>query len=429
MSDAFEYKCPNCGGALSFDINAQKCVCPYCDAEFDVNEVKGLNEVKEVKEDLTWDESGLKEYSQEELNTLNEFHCNSCGAVIVADENTSATSCPYCENPVILTGRLTGALKPDYVIPFKLDDEAAKKMMSKYLNKKLFLPKVFKDQNKIEEIKGIYVPFWIYDADAEGRVTYKGMIKNTYTKGEYKYTEYKYYSIIRDGSLGFRHIPVDGSSSLDDKLMESIEPFDFSEAVSFEAAYLSGHLSDKYDVDKEACRGRANQRVKEGTIQKFRTTVSKKYNEVEYDDSQISLYNTSVKYALYPVWLLNTKWNDKSFHFAMNGETGKFTGNLPISKLKYLLWFFIMFIGVSFATALTLFLFIQDTEELPFLILIGLFIGLVVAIIFCRKHRKKLKPVMLNYGASSYYKDGSMNITYSRDFYLYKKVDKTKISK
>ena len=134
-------------------------------------------------------------------------------------------------------------------------------------------------------------------------------------------------------------MPVDGSTKMDDALMESIEPYDFTGAVDFQTAYLAGFLADKYDVDSEQSIERANERIKKSTENAFASTVQG-YSTVIPESTSIRLQNGKVKYALYPVWLLNTTWNGQRYTFAMNGQTGKFVGDLPLDKGAYKKWLF-----------------------------------------------------------------------------------------
>ena len=427
---AIEYKCPNCGASLKFDAKSQKVVCEFCGSEFDPQQLKKYNEELSQKpqEKMEWEET-TEEFSAEESASLNVYTCNSCGGEIYADENTSATTCPYCGNPVILKGRLQGALKPDFVIPFKNTNDDLVPIMSKYLKKKIFLPGKFKTENKIKEIKGLYVPFWIHDADVDGTVRWKGYTESSWVSGDYRYTEKKYYSIIRAGQIGFDHIPVDGSKKMPDQLMESIEPFDFKGALKFEPSYLTGYLSDKYDVNKEEVFPRANQRIKEGTIDQFATTISRSYRGLSVENTNLSLYNTHVDYALYPVWLMSTQYKEKNFLFAMNGQTGKMTGNLPCAKLKAFLLSFIFFIVPTVAaTIIGLFTGEESPSFNPIALLVGAVIGLILAIIFFVINYKALKPVKFQRGARNYVRPGSMNINRSEDIFLYKTVSRTKIA-
>lgn len=353
MAAIQEYKCPCCGGAITFDSTVQKMKCPYCGSEFDV---QALAENDEIPEDqMEWNMSDTAGWQEDEVNGFKTYVCNSCGGEIVADENTAATFCPFCGNPVIMTGQLKDGLRPDYVIPFKLDKDAAKEALMKHYNGKKLLPKVFKDQNHIDEVKGVYVPFWLFDADVDAVVRYKATKTSFWSDSEYDYSETSVYQVHRGGSIGFTHIPVDGSLRMDDAMMESIEPFDFSDAVDFETAYLSGYFADKYDVDADASIGRANERIKQSVQDMFAATVTG-YETVTPEASGIRFTNSSKKYALYPVWLLNTRWNGNSYMFAMNGQTGKLVGDLPMDKKAYARWFFSIWAIATVLVFLLLFL-------------------------------------------------------------------------
>ena len=341
MAALQEYKCPCCGGAIAFDSTLQKMKCPFCDTEFEMETLASYdNELKnEPEENMSWDDTAGTEWENDEADGLRSYVCKSCGGEIVGDETTAATSCPFCDNPIVMMGQFSGSLKPDYVIPFKVDKKAAKAALKKHYDGKRLLPKVFKDQNHIDEIKGIYVPVWLFDADADASIRYKATKVRAWSDQNYDYTETSFYAVSRGGKIGFERVPVDGSSKMDDTLMESIEPFNFSEAVNFQTAYLAGYLADKYDVDSEQSIGRANERIKKSTENEFAASVQG-YATVTPEATSIRLQNGKAKYALYPVWLLNTTWNEEKYVFVMNGQTGKFAGDLPLDKAAYKKWLF-----------------------------------------------------------------------------------------
>ena len=333
------YKCPCCDGAIEFDSNSQKMQCPYCGTDFDVETLVSYDNVlkSECGDNISWDTQAGSQWQEGETEGLRIYECQSCGGQVVADETTAATSCPFCDNPVVMMGQFAGSLKPDYVIPFKLDKKDAIEALKKHYGGKRLLPKVFSQQNHIDEVKGVYVPVWLFDADADANIRYKASRVRTWSDSNYHYTETSFYSVIRGGKIGFERVPVDGSTKMDDTLMESIEPYDFSGAVDFQTAYLAGYLADKYDVDSEESIQRANARIKQSTEEAFAETV-RGYNTVMPVSTNISLENGVSKYALYPVWLLNTSWNGKKYSFAMNGQTGKLVGDLPMDKGAYTRW-------------------------------------------------------------------------------------------
>ena len=336
-----QYKCPCCDGAIEFSSAAQKMKCPYCDTEFEMETLQAYDQVlqQETGDDMTWDTAAGGEWTEGETEGLRVYVCQTCGGEIVTDEHTGATACPYCGNPVVMMGQFAGDLKPDWVIPFKLDKNAAVEALKRHYTGKRLLPKVFADENHLREIKGVYVPVWLFDTDAEANLRWKATRTRSWSDSNYIYTETQHYSVTRGGTIGFQRVPVDGSSKMDDALMESIEPYDFSEAVDFQTAYLSGFLADKYDVDSEQSVARANERIRRSTEEAFTATVGG-YSTLIPVSNHVSLRNGAAKYALYPVWLLTTEWNGKNYIFAMNGQTGKFVGDLPMDKSAFKKWLF-----------------------------------------------------------------------------------------
>lgn len=327
MSTILEHKCPNCGAGVEFDVNSQKLKCPYCDTEFEINEEETGAAVEDT---INWSSQNAG-WSEGETDGMSVYICQSCGGEIIADRTTGASSCPYCDNPVVIKGQFAGDLKPDLVIPFKLDKKAAKEALKKHILSKKFVPATFKDTNHIDEIKGVYVPHWLFTCDAVADVKYSAQKVRTWSDSNYNYTETSFYDIYRSGSIGFENIPVDGSTKMADALMESIEPFSIADAVDFNAAYLSGFFADKYDVSVDDSVGRANERIRQSAVDTFRQTVNN-YTSVNEKSVNMKVESGFYKYALYPVWILNTSWNGEKYTFAMNGQTGKIAGDIPTDK-------------------------------------------------------------------------------------------------
>jgi DNA-directed RNA polymerase subunit RPC12/RpoP len=331
-----EYKCPNCSGAVSFDSGAQKMKCPYCDAEFEIGALQDYQkEVTEQKEDVYgWEKYGVDGLGTEELDALASNSCPSCGAEIIGDKNTVATVCPYCGNTQIVRERVKDMLKPDFVIPFKLDKKAAKTALEKFQQGKKLLPSLFKSESHMDSITALYVPFWLFDAGANAQIRYKATKTRVWSDSNYYYTKTNFYSVVRNGTLAFQKVPVDGSEKMDDIYMDSIEPFNYNEMQPFNTAYLSGYLAEKFDVNAEAAMPRANERIKATIEDEFRKSVTG-YQTVTKENASVQVPKGDVHYALFPVWMLNTKYQGQIYTFAMNGQTGKLIGKLPMDKGKY----------------------------------------------------------------------------------------------
>lgn len=152
--------------------------------------------------------------------------------------------------------------------------------------------------------------------------------------------------MFRRGSLAFEHVPVDGSTKMPDELMESIEPFDYREAVDFQTAYLSGFFANRYNESASDCEERANERVKNSTQAAVLSTIQG-YTSVVPEATSVQLTAGKVRYALLPVWLLTTTWNGNTYTFAMNGQAGKFVGDLPMDKAAYHKWLWGLTAAVS----------------------------------------------------------------------------------
>ncbi|MBP5306011.1 MAG: hypothetical protein J6Z02_09195 [Lachnospiraceae bacterium] len=343
------YKCPACTGPLKFNGEKNKLECEYCGSLFTEEEVKAMFAESEQKasENLAADEekassAGPSEMWDEASDGVKAYNCPSCGAELIFDDTTVATSCPYCDNPTIVPGKLSGALKPDLVIPFKLEKKAAVEALKNHYKGKKLLPDSFTEGNRVEEIKGVYVPFWLFDEKADASVRYEAYNEDRHETDDEIVTTTKYYDVRRAGTMAFDKIPVDSSSKMPDDHMDSIEPYDYAELKPFSTTYLPGYMAEKYDVEKDECEKRAELRVKNSILDAMREDV-KGYDSVKTEDERVNIKRGDVKYALFPVWMLSTKWNGQNFLFAMNGQTGKLIGDLPADKGKLYKYFFITF--------------------------------------------------------------------------------------
>lgn len=371
------YQCPACTGPLHYSAKSGKLECDYCGSSFDVAEIEALYARKEAEAAAAkqaadakaeaaqaaraeaveataasggWDTSDLSRDWGAEADGLRVYSCPSCGAELICDQSTAATACPYCGNPAIVPGQFSGALRPDYILPFRLSKDDAVQALRAHYKGKPFLPRSFTSANHIEQIQGVYVPFWLFDGGAEGAASYRASNTNVYETGDYEITETRHYHVVRAGSLAFEKIPVDASSKMPDDHMDSIEPFDYAQLRPFSTAYLPGYLADKYDVTIDDSRDRADTRCRETLAQALRDTVTG-YGACVTEREDIALRRGKVHYALLPVWMLSTKWHGQDFLFAMNGQTGKLVGDLPTDRGRF--WGMFAAIAAPLTVALT----------------------------------------------------------------------------
>ncbi len=342
MADSsVSYKCPNCGAPLSFLPGKKTVTCEYCGTEFEVSAIEELFRGKqemavraaEAQEAKWATEDAGSEWSHDEAKTLHAFTCSSCGAELVCDENTMATECVYCGNPTMIPKRFDGMLKPDFVIPFKKTKADAVAALKNFYKGHALLPSNFTANNRVEAIQPMYVPFWLFDSKITAQAEFRAEKINVVNTPKEVVTQTSIYNCKRVGTMSFEKIPVDGSKRMDDAYMDSIEPFDYSELVAFSAAYFTGYLADKYDVDAEASAPRADKRVENSAVEVLKSSV-KNFDAVQLENAAIIKDVGKVSYAMVPVWILTTRYQDKPYTFMMNGQTGKVVGLLPYDTTK-----------------------------------------------------------------------------------------------
>lgn len=323
--EAVQYKCPACGAGLKFDAQKQDFKCEYCDSVF-------------KEEDFFKKDEALENPSPETEEKVEEFEnallymCPSCGAQIVTDETTAATNCYYCSNPVVLSGRLSGELKPDYIIPFKIDKKGAIDKFKEICGKKKFLPKNFISDSRLEDIKGVYFPYWYIDCDANGSLNATSRQVRTWVVGDLKYTETTVMGHFRQGRMKVLNMPEAALKSKDRDLMKYVCPFNSADFVPFSMSYLSGFFAEKRDVETSEIYQQAANDIKAFSAEKLKSTIN--YAGVTVKNSQINLGEFRWKYNLLPVWVLNYKHNDKNYIYALNGQTGSVYGEMPVCSKK-----------------------------------------------------------------------------------------------
>ena len=337
------YKCPKCGAPLTFLPGHNHVTCEFCDAKISIAEMDALYAQKEEqaaraaeKKEAQWntENAGSAWDSAETVHMMIQT-CSSCGAELVSDGNTMATECAYCGSPNMIPRRFDGMLRPDVIIPFKKTKEEAIAALTEFYKGKRLLPKEFRDENRVKEIQSMYVPFWLFDAHVSADANYRAERSSNRDTENETITETSYYRCERSGEMTFHGIPVDASVRMDDKYMDSIEPFDYKELVPFSAAYFTGHLADKYDVDVKESLPRADTRLRASVSWVLATTV-KDYTRVSPDGTPlIRKEEGNVRYAMLPVWILTTNYKGKPYTFMMNGQTGKVvSSSLPRDKFK-----------------------------------------------------------------------------------------------
>ena len=331
MGKVLDNKCPGCGAPIHFKPELGKFKCDYCDGEYTAEQLKDMDKLKE--EEIKETEKSKDKKSSDNYSSYVNYNCPDCGAEIITDENTAATFCVYCGNTSIIKNRLSGEFAPSKIIPFKIEKKKAIEAFKGLRKERPLTPKMFTSEKNIEKIQGVYIPFWLYDVNVSGTVEAKATKVSSWTKGNTHYTKTDYYKVVRSGDMSYNRVPVDGSTRFNNDMMNSIEPFDYGKLIDYNHAYLSGFLAEKYDVSSDDAFKDAKTRTLNSTREQMLSSMVG-YSSKTVTSNNLDSTIRKTEYVLLPVWMVNVKYNNEFYLFAMNGESGKFIGNIPIDKKK-----------------------------------------------------------------------------------------------
>ncbi len=335
MAQVRGYECLNCHAELTFDPAVGHWHCAYCFSDFTKEELDAV--YANEKDEHTHNHG--QTIDEKEMDV---YHCESCGANLVADETTSSTFCLYCKSPVVIKQRFKGAFEPDYVIPFKITQEEAMNLYKGWINKKILTPKAYKQDEEIEKIKGIYAPFWLFDSTAQVDTEGTGIKVRHWRSGDYDYTQKKYYRVIRSGHVSYEKVPIDSSQKLDDTFMQMIEPYDYKELTDFSMHYMAGFMAEMYDVSTEESAKVMKERVSQFASSRVGETITG-YSSFDKDFERIRFQEIKHHYTLMPIYMVTNIFNDKTYRFFINGQTGKIVGETPISRKRQFALFSVVF--------------------------------------------------------------------------------------
>lgn len=334
------HKCPNCDGPLSFEPSDQKFHCPYCMSVFTEEEVSAFEasqkEARLQNEPVSQDdtETIVEETVDDQEEAMALFICPSCGAEIVTDATTAATYCYFCHNPVVLSGRLSGKFLPDKVLPFAIKKEKATEEFLQWAQKKWFVPREFFNKAQVEKLTGVYFPYWAVDAEADGEISGMGTTLRVWRVGDIEYTETKQFDVLRKGKLNFNELIKNAlSKNTQQKMVEGVQPFPLNKAVPFKNQYLAGFQAEKRDIEYHTIQKEIQNELARYGENLLNNSVSG-YTSFSRRNRQFQITEENNRYVLLPVWLVTYRGDDQSkkvFYYAMNGQTGKVSGVLPIS--------------------------------------------------------------------------------------------------
>lgn len=330
-----KFNCKTCGAELYWDSEANCLKCEYCDSEYQIEDFEGVKAEEEKPQQAQEADSDARATDDSELGDLVVYQCSHCKAEVVTSKSTVATTCAFCGRAISMTNKLVDNFKPDVIIPFSVSEKEAKDIYKKYISSTYLTPKEFAKEAVVNKMKGIYVPYWLHSFQSNAKALVYCENLTSKRRGDDKIVEHHMYHVTVETEGQFKDIPTDALKHLDNALMDSLEPFDYGKLVDFNTAYMAGYYAEEYnESDTEASKRatkRATELMRSQTEKEAGIYAVKKIRNYNED-----LSNVKAKYAMLPVWLLNVTYKEKEYLYAINGETGKIVGDLPVSGKK--LW-------------------------------------------------------------------------------------------
>lgn len=299
------FKCKNCGASALYEPSKKSMYCPHCE---------GID----------------TEYIVQEGSIT---QCGNCGAPITIGQYTSSDRCIHCGSSIVFDERIEGQFRPNLILPFKINKDMAVEALNKEFNKRTFTPASFLSEKSLNNMRGIYVPFWMYDYMSHYDFRGQGTKVRTWTSGNTEYIETSYYDVIRQMEADFDKIPVDASIAMDDGEMDLMEPYTYEELEGFDPKYMSGFFGEVFNQGADELEERAKMKAKSASEELMQQSLSG-YNTMKAVHKNLNIERNGLYYALMPVWMYQYDYRGESYRFHVNGQTGKVVGKTPVSKAK-----------------------------------------------------------------------------------------------
>ncbi len=409
-------KCPQCDGALEYSPLTDQMECPFCGTSYDMMQIMAVQKTvdhingnihKSVEPERNRADSDmiggweLNPYAQrmedpnEGLHTLDEpgeiakeveykihdvaietpetmegnvYTCTSCGAELFINGVETATYCAYCGQPTVVFSRVSEELKPERIIPFQIQQEQAVAVIRDKLSRGFFVPKAIRNF-EVERVRGIYIPYFLFDAHYYDYQKLKGTVKYEQSSR----TE----SFIREAECEFRNLTCDASRMLNDETSQRLEPYDLGSLRPFEIGYLSGFYADRYDMNERTLKNVVRVRCKE--LFDLEMKMDTMAENVKIISSQPKFELRKAQYVLLPAWFMTFRYKNEPYTILVNGQTGKVVGAVPFAKDKLVAVFMAIAIVSTLVFSVLGMFFFNQYVDIDVRVLVMAFVGIITA--------------------------------------------------
>lgn len=326
-----KYTCKTCEAELYWDSSVGALKCEYCDSIFSPDEFNDVNVSQQTGNDA--EEHHETTTDDSDASELVVYKCTECGAEIVTAKGTVATTCAYCNRAITMSNKMTGNFKPKLLIPFNINKKQAKEIFKKYAKSSFLTPKEFQDDKFLTQMKGLYVPFWLHTFKEDAQACLHCENITSRRRGDDKVIVHHEYRVDMKCNGMFLKLPTDALEKLDNSMMDNVEPFDYGNLKEFNPAYMAGFYAEQYTESSDETFPRARTRAIEA-MKKEILQAANDYSSKKINSFQDNIIEHEAEYAMLPIWILNAEYKNKKYTFAINGDTGKITGKIPISVSK-----------------------------------------------------------------------------------------------
>ncbi len=325
-------KCPSCGGVMNFDPATGGLFCPYCEYK---EKITAHGEAAGAAEELRFEDAEKKANCDWGVSTKTVL-CKACGAESIYDDLEIASVCPFCGSNQVMEAADQDTIAPGGVVPFQIADEQAAELFRRWIKRKWFCPKPAKESAKAKNFHGAYLPYWTFDTKTESayRADY-GKDRMVNRNGERK-TVTDWHATAGTYRENIDDELVIGTTKHSQSMLRGLEPFNTAANQKYKPEYIAGFAAERYAIGIKEAWDHARSSIKYKLQDNIEKAIKRKHaaDRVRKLIFTTTYYNVTYKYLLLPIWISNYKYQEKVYHFMVNGQTGKVSGNTPISPFK-----------------------------------------------------------------------------------------------
>ena len=348
------FLCPNCGGNLRYDIKRQLYCCESCGSP---------DQIVPLHEGVY--EYPLNDYRSRETRDVafqgtSCVSCQNCGAQIMFGQYDTATVCPMCGSTQVDVKKQESGIPPEGIVPFRLDQKEAQEKFHAWVKKRWFAPNSLKKSYQEGRLTGLYIPFWTYDAKADGWFTGRGGRTRTYRdKDGNTHTTTDWFPVSGPVGQFFNDIQICASEKSNSKYLNSILPYDtVNDIKPYSPQYISGFQAEKYALKADDGFHQAEQIIRGALENQAREAIlSMGYSQAQVTSVRFTCSNVAYKHVLLPLWNAVFSHKGKVYQYLINGETGKVSGGRPYSAPKI-----VAAVLIALAILVGLFFLIESTD-------------------------------------------------------------------